>query len=811
MRNMINRSGRCNEMQELSKICRWTIVLVWVLNTGGVLAMTTTSPAPGNLFIAGEPVYFEVADVSGKATYELEDYFGEQVASGTLHPNTEGGTLKLPKLPPGYYELQCTDTNGTVTIPLAVVIDSGRGLLPADGRVGIDAALAWCNPSGTWKQLSHMVRVAGIPWVRERISWYGVEGAPGKLDWESNAGANYQMVADILHAEGLHISQVFESTPAWAYSGESMAPPQDLRTVYRALRSTSSHFAEQIDAWEVYNEPWGGQTGLADTYAGVLKAGFWGIRDGAPQALVLGGSLIHWVTPFARNLAECGAGDYFDVINVHRYHSPYGFKPVLDDHRKVWRRSDQTVQPVWITETNLLFWPSEGPDGHLLGHKEQHRAARYVAQAVPLALAADAQRIFFFILGHRVEGEVQFGFLRADLTPYPSFIALSAAANILGESEYLGKLATQVPCDARVFATPQGNVLVAWADKETKLQVPTERPSVVVTNLFGAKRHVRATDGQVTVAVGPEAMYLLGVGNRIKQHLRAARSRPVHRPVLNPSRVVVVGHCDLPRHRIRNWYVVGDNAPLQFQVDAYNFAQDAPAEGLVEVLPPPGWRVEGGSQRVQLAPMGRQSFTCQLWPDGKRLGPEKVIVHGHFPNTSVAPSVSYFGRDPAGLEPVSVKQLRLADPSQWQIEAPDNYELTTIRRSGSRGRLQVVVRTDQQNAVRIPLTTRFDQPLDLSPFDGLRFAFVPRMRPEAVSLELSLTDQTGASWHGGLTPSAQKYCDLLFEDLEWLWWSAPTASLDLHHIVELKLECNMPAAQSKLSIEMGDFQAVKYD
>jgi len=793
--------------EECAQCLRWTAILLSALSAGSAMALTVSSQAPGNLFIAGRPVAFALADVSGKVSYELEDYFGEQIATGVLPVASEPMTLALPGLVPGYYELRCTDAEDTASAPLGVVLDRGDRPLPAAGHVAIDTALRWCVPEQQRKPMARMLRLAGIPWVRERISWWGVQGGEDSaFNWGS-----YQDTMDLLHAEGLRISQAFCSTPDWAYSGKSQRPPEDLRTVYRALRAASSHFHEQIPAWEVYNEPYWAFPGLADSYAGVLKAAYWGVRDGAPDAVVLPGSLIHWVTPFARNLAECGAGDYFDVLNVHRYHSPYGFEPALSSHREVWRENGQPDHPLWITETNLLFWASEGADKRLLGRGEQHRSARYVAQAVPLALAAGVEKIFFFMLPDRREGDVQFGFLRPDMTPYPSFVALSAAANILGESTYLGRLITAAPCDAHVFSTPKGNVLVAWADSETSLTIPTEQPALQVANLFGAERTVPVTGGEAVITLGPDAVYVLDVGNRLKKALTETPPPQGQRSPLKPSRVVLAGHCDLPIHKWRNWYVIAGLEPIEFTVDVYNFDEETPTRGLVEVIPPHGWQVTDGRHEVELEPMGRESFTCQLWPTGDALGPLKLFVRGEFPNTSVAPSVSYFGRDPGSLDPARCWALGLDDPSRWQVEVPDDKGTATVRRTGARHGLRVVARSDDDSPRQAELIARFDPPVDLSSFDGLRFDLTPRPNDMDLTLSLGLTDQAGACWQVNVPISPDQPGLLLFEDLKWEWWSAPTASLDLRRIAQLKLHCSSPASGRKLVVEMAGFEAIKFN
>ncbi len=60
--------------------------------------------------------------------------------------------------------------------------------------------------------------------------------------------------------------------------------------------------------------------------------------------------------------------------------------------------------------------------------------------------------------------------------------------------------------------------------------------------------------------------------------------------------------------------------PIEFTVDAYNFDEESPTRGVVEVRAPRGWHVVEGRRELRIDPMGRARFTCQLWPAGDALG-----------------------------------------------------------------------------------------------------------------------------------------------------------------------------------------------
>ncbi len=165
---------------------------------------------------------------------------------------------------------------------------------------------------------------------------------------------------------------------------------------------------------------------------------------------------------------------------------------------------------------------------------------------------------------------MQFGSLRPDLAPYPSFVALSAAANFLGLSEYVGEYKAD-DIIAHLFSTPHGKVLVMWADKETELTLPTEQRTVQVANIFGDMRDVPVENGTVRVKVGQEAVYLVNVGKAIESKVAKVHHVPGKLPKNEPSRIVIVGHTDLPIYQERDCYTIG--APLKpftYTVDVYS-------------------------------------------------------------------------------------------------------------------------------------------------------------------------------------------------------------------------------------------------
>ncbi len=610
-------------------------------------ASLVTPRAPGGVFVEGQPVVFDINDASGRVSYRVENYFGI-VEMGKQAP-AGAKEINIGVQPPGWYTIHCSDQAGATAVPFVVVIDRGRKPLPEKGRVCADAASAWLiRDEARRKTFARMIRLAGIPWVRERLSWPDTEPARGRIDW-----AHYQNVADTLNAEGIRICQVFHQTPDWARGSSPDERPTDLRDLYSYLKTAAAHFRKQIAAWEIWNEIdihfW---SGLGDSYAGMQKAAYLAIKAGNPDALVLQSSISHlaWEKSNDRaahvqveTLYSNGVGDYFDIFNWHSYLQPNRYAGMLRDHRAWLARHRCAPRQEWLTECGMPL--QANPEVRVLTRETQSVQCRFVTRSIATGLAAGTERYFWFVTPDYMEGEGQYGLLRPDLAPYPGFAALSAAANILAEADYVGPWrAKDDPIVAYAFKTPDGNVTVAWSDGPAEFTVQSYKPYVEIADCFGARSKAPTKDGRATVKVGPEAVYVFGIGlpAAVKDSVRYPQ-REQRLPANNPSKVVLVGRCDLPvdRNGEAAYRLALDAArkPFEYTVEVYNFDESRAASGAVEVLAPTDWQVGNAKRNVGLQPMGREVLRFTITP-APGSGEVRVSAWGKFGSPAASPTVS---------------------------------------------------------------------------------------------------------------------------------------------------------------------------
>lgn len=764
---------------------------------GGASALTVSSSQPGNLFVAGKPLHVSIRDAHGSVSYEQTDYFGRKVAGGTAAAVDGVAQLTLPTCGLGWYQLTCADAGGSSTVSLGVVLDRGNAPLPVDGRVCSDAGSSWLlrdRPENV-RPFAKMVRMAGIPWLRERLDWGGTEPARGKYDW-----SHYQEVADILAGEGIHIYQIWHFTPEWARPGKKDTfYPDDLRDAYGFAKSAAHQFAGTVGAWETWNEPDGEfWPDLSDRLSSYSKAAALGVKAANPKALVLQPSLCVGVSAFGRGMCESGLGDYWDVFNWHIYNLPSAYPGVLNQYRDVLRDYHLDRRPSWLTEAGIAVPGTEGDPRRLLNDENQVKQCRFVPRSVVMSLVAGDDKHFFFVLPDYLENGVQFGSLRPDLTPYPAFVALSAAANILGQSKHIGEYKTGKPdLTAEAFSTPHGTVLVAWSEKETELSVPTDKRSIRVADIFGAETQMASSDGKVSVKVGPDAVYLIDVGDAVKSSLVGKPAPMGVLPKLNPSKIILAGHADLPIYKPRDCYFLGSDAipespkVFRFDVEVYNFDEKAPADGAVAVTGPAGWVIEDAKRTVRLEPMGRQALTFTVKPGHLTLGADRLVASGIFGGKKVSPSVSHFLADPAALTPAKSTPIEWSNASKWVPSASADGKAEVANPSGRSLRISAQFAPGAGHWAYPEY--RFERPVDLSAYDGIAFRLKTSLDDKDSFVRLMLVEPNGAHYITG-TPAFTKSRRLvfLFSDMTHLAFMGPDpdGKLDLNSIASVKLGMN---------------------
>ncbi len=398
-------------------------------------AIPQTLPGhPGNIFLRGEEVSLPRPLAENATGWICVDYDQKVMAQGTET------IIKLGALPVGYYEIWATDAaNKRLAKTTLGVLEPLKTATPLDSPIGVDAATAWFyNPRdgqpSKVKDAANQAALAGVNWVRDRLSWDVIEPQRGQF----KTGTIFDESAREQAAAGLQVLQVFHASPPWA-NPDGKRMPLDLRDGYNFLKEMSSRWQGQVRAWEPWNEAdisnFGGHSGLE--IATYQKAAYWGIRAGDPDAIVCQNVFaLPSRTGVLDNFIENEATAYFDTFNFHHYTAPISYASSYET-----MRGAAMGKPLWVSEAGThTLWQGDEKEQEPTWENQQ-KQARFVTECFASSIANGSRATFFFLLPHYVEGNTQFGLTHRDMTPRPAYLALAAAGRFLAGAKPLGQLA----------------------------------------------------------------------------------------------------------------------------------------------------------------------------------------------------------------------------------------------------------------------------------------------------------------------------------------------------------------------------------
>jgi len=219
-----------------------------------------------------------------------------------------------------------------------------------------------------------LVRDLGFGWIKNYLSWAGVEARRGSPNW-----VDPDNVVRAAQRSGLKVLMRIHDTPDWARPRDTTIthPPSDLGAYFAFVASVAWRYRGRVAAYEIGNEPnlaweWGNETPDPAGYAITLRLAYMAIKAIDPAALVVSGGLATTGDggpgamgdlDYLRGLYRAGARGYFDALGAHPYgygsapfaQHPYGLAVTrLEQQRAVMLEFGDERTPIWATETG---WP----------------------------------------------------------------------------------------------------------------------------------------------------------------------------------------------------------------------------------------------------------------------------------------------------------------------------------------------------------------------------------------------------------------------------------------------------------------------
>ena len=576
---------------------------------------------PGNVFLLGEDVNIKMPEKTiGKAvSWRLLDDHRNIIKQGSIDdkkPDSKS-SLQAGRLGIGWYRIEFLDAAGKVVDwTTAAVLTPLAEPVPQDSPICVDSATSWfaSNQPARQERFAQLAALAGVNWIRDRMSWGGFQREPDKLPNKTT----YDTAATFQARYGLKVLQVFHDTPGWALNEQLDGKrrykrfPRDLRLLYKFCKAMAQRYKGRVLAWEPWNEAnitmFGGHT--IDEMCSHQKAAYLGYKAGNPDLTVCWNVYAGAGTPLhTKGVLENQTWPYFETYNIHSYRKP-------DDYLNQFAPARQAAcgRPIWITECGVRAVAKTPKPWSEMSREDEIKQAEFIARSYASSLFAGVNRHFFFILGNFHEREVQFGLLRNDQTPRPGYVALATLGRLLAGARCLGRW---IPVDnpgVRVYAfnsRPDGrgrDVLVIWADKSTTWPLPKSLSVEAVYDYLG-----RPLGKNIPDKIDSAAVFVLLPKD-------AARKLPLEPPTRSSafrggkaSPVVL----QLQMHNNstdldRQGHTVPSDKETTLNLLAYNFSNKAVSGTITVEHTPQGCKLTPDRWEISLEPMERKRLPARV-------------------------------------------------------------------------------------------------------------------------------------------------------------------------------------------------------
>jgi hypothetical protein len=213
-----------------------------------------------------------------------------------------------------------------------------------DLRTGVNRGATY-GLFGAPEPFMEQVRALGGRFVRVNLFWSQLEPEPGRFDWTVMDALLDQL------QDGDEVWVTVCAASPWATRRATRflppSPAKDPAVYERFVGELVGHAGGLVRFWQCEIEPsipmlWSGDP---DDYLAHLRAFHRAVKRADPNALVALGAAVpaamtaddasgdaHWIAYFDRVLA--GAGDWYDVFDIHPYGDPYRIPALIEACRR---------------------------------------------------------------------------------------------------------------------------------------------------------------------------------------------------------------------------------------------------------------------------------------------------------------------------------------------------------------------------------------------------------------------------------------------------------------------------------------------
>lgn len=528
--------------------------------------------------------------------YQVSDYTGAVIKSGTVVVDDQGKAKIEMQLLAGFYELTFPSEK------TAFGILSAPGTAPADGFFCMDGILSWFAQIPLREPLFRNLQRFGIQLVRERVFWAEINPAKNQWDWETH----YRYGTLRARYGEKRVLETFHDVPAWIGRGQGDRFPGNMVETSASWTQIAERWRAHWAGVEAWNEPdifFGGDQ-PAEQYTTVAKTLRYALNQGGSTPMG-GGAFAFLNRPYMELSAWNGLIDASDFITFHYYGPPLELENHIAGFRGWLKAFGRESKPLWITEIGSA-WKGDGeprPKKNL----EPHEIDRiwtgapdrrpFYAEDAPVACdfamnategkACGIERYFPFMYLRQHERGKNFGMLDIQGTPVRSMAAYAQSARILADAAYAGDLKPEdIPGVKRIRVFEKKNSADAVVVAYTGQINPYAQilPPFPVREAYGVDGRLLPVSSEGKTPIPDGLVYLMVEKSTLKDRLvtdtlagrLSAASRQPAPLVAKASPIVLQAEVDVKEFPVcnRGYYLAEGTSRFAFSVRVNNLSPE---------------------------------------------------------------------------------------------------------------------------------------------------------------------------------------------------------------------------------------------
>ena len=245
-----------------------------------------------------------------------------------------------------------------------------------------------------------------------------------------------------------------------------------------------------------------------DEYLAWLRPTYEAIKEIDPDARLTTGGFGYRPIPYLREMMEKGAGQYFDILNVHYYpNTPEDMFLEWVEELRTMVEEYGVTKPIWITE--IGWTTSEGNTS-----EEDH--GNYMSRATVMCLASEVAVTFPHMMNcfglDPTDDEFNFGLLRVDDSPKPAWITYRTTIQQLWGKDFVGDVLGEFG-DVRGYLFERGEerTLALWARYgPEEVTLPVDTPLLTLVDAYDKPVFPRIEDEQLKLTLTETPVFVTG-------------------------------------------------------------------------------------------------------------------------------------------------------------------------------------------------------------------------------------------------------------------------------------------------------------